>query len=250
MNTFNESLLPSNLMNLIKKIVKNPIKAGIAAFLIYNILKPSLTKKENISISTEESYIKRLEDVQAQMDNWTTSKMVGWVKGPNYTKEEPAFYNKDKKILLYIKKKPYKNKKGATEYNYFMLKNGKVLNTYSNIKDANMGLDRNMRRFENFSESGWETIKHVMSAKNISAEPMYEDKMKDKWGKQQIFTVKIRPMIIDGEKFWFVIRNKKAALFVQKPKTGTELSSHDFESSTYQRYMLTERQMNRLKLKI
>lgn len=193
MNTFNESLLPSSLMNLIKKLVKNPIKAGIAAFLIYNILKPSLTKKENISIPINvgdtvlggkfknkkivvksidkndkgevtingkplmkyriikqgENYIKRLEDVQAQMDNWTTSKMVGWVKGPKYTKEEPAFYNKDKKILLHIKKKPYKNKKGATEYNYFMLKNGKVLNTYSNIKDANIGLDRNMRRFEN-----------------------------------------------------------------------------------------------------
>ena len=73
METFNEALLPSGITNLIKKMIKSPIKAGIAIFLIYQILKPHLNKEK-------ESYIERLEDVQTQMDNWTTSKITYSIK--------------------------------------------------------------------------------------------------------------------------------------------------------------------------
>jgi len=94
----------------------------------------------------------------------------------------------------------------------------------------------------------FEVLGEVTQAKKITVEPIYNDKLTDKWSGRKI-SVKIRPMNIDGHKLWFVIRNRKAMVYIQKPITGAEINaSRDFDEKIYQQYLRAERQYNRLQI--
>ena len=111
---FKEGLLPTGLTAMIKKMVKSPIKAGITIFLIWQVLKPFMKKKEN--------YSERLEDMQASLDNWTTTKMPKWkvdkTFSPQAGKSQMRYVNgKDYAIHDLSKDKLYINGKNGLSLN-------------------------------------------------------------------------------------------------------------------------------------
>jgi len=96
--------------------------------------------------------------------------------------------------------------------------------------------------------TAFQVLGEVTKAKKITVEPIYTEKLKDKWSGKNV-NVRVRPMTIDGHKMWFVLRNKKAILFVKKPLSGTEISpARDFESRIYDSYLRAERQRNILEI--
>jgi len=152
---FEESMLPTGLEKEIKKLVSNPVKAGITIFLVYKILKPFL-KKES------ENYVDRLKEINDDTSDWTSTKILSWKKKYKKLEVSEALSGKldwEKKVntnveikwsswllgkTLWIKPELLKNNNKM----FLFFVNNKILSRHNNIKDAKKALIKEMERLD------------------------------------------------------------------------------------------------------
>jgi len=143
---FKEALIPSYIWKFVKKVIKNPITAGILAFIIWSYVKKHTSKEEQLKDLMQNNpnqFIEMLteDNTMSNSDSLTQTKMWKDIGG------EPT----RGKIKRYIKgdKTAYITKSKYGKYGVGI--NKTLLKWFDDIKSASSYLDNIMKK-ESFSE--------------------------------------------------------------------------------------------------